>query len=138
MASGKTLEQLQRKFRQRPVPFAGMEKRVCCLEREPEDLRARVARRVEAMMEAGLVAEVQALLAAGIERNPSAAGAIGYRETICFLKRGGSLAELKAEIAQNTLRLIRKQRTWRRRQIPVDQRLLLRAGEAGDSGQLFC
>jgi tRNA dimethylallyltransferase len=69
------------------------------------------------MLAAGLIDEVKKLRSRGIEKNPSAASAIGYRETISFLR--GEIAEddLLPAIIQNTVHLIKKQRTWFRTQI---------------------
>jgi len=76
------------------------------------------------MFAEGLLEEVRRLRAAGIEENPSAAGAIGYREPLQWLGQGGALQSLKELIAVHTDQLIRKQRIWFRRQIPVHTRLL--------------
>ena len=38
------------------------------------------------MLDSGLIEEVKDLLEKGIEENPNAANAIGYRESIAFLK----------------------------------------------------
>ena len=53
----------------------------------------------------------------GIEKNPSAASAIGYRETIAFLKGAIKEPELLPLIIQNTNALVKKQRTWFRTQL---------------------
>ena len=123
LASGRTLADLQAEFAALPAPFAGWTVQLCELVRELPDLEARVERRVAQMLEAGLVAEVRSLLAQGLKQNPSAAGAIGYRETIDFIE--GRLAEkgLAAAIAQNTRALVRKQRTWFKTQLPGHPRL---------------
>lgn len=121
-ATGRSLVGLQQAFAALPEPWAEYEKRVCLLRRPAPDLHARVRERIEAMFTEGLLAEVDALRAAGIAGNPSAAGAIGYRETLDYLRRSGhnrDLAELKETIAVHTDQLIRKQRIWFRRQIPV-------------------
>ena len=123
LASGRTLADLQAEFAALPAPFAGWTVQLCELVRELPDLEARVERRVAQLLEAGLVAEVRSLLAQGLKQNPSAAGAIGYRETIDFIE--GRLAEkdLAAAIAQNTRALVRKQRTWFKTQLPGHPRL---------------
>ena len=73
---------------------------------------------MDAMLAAGLVAEVRGLLARGAAGNPSVAGAIGYRETIDCLAGRLPEAELAAAIARNTRGLVRKQRTWFKTQLP--------------------
>jgi tRNA dimethylallyltransferase len=124
LATGRTLAELQASFAAQPDPFAAFERHVVEIVREAADLRRRIARRVDAMLEAGLVAEVQALQQAGLEQNPSAARAIGYRETLAWLREGArDRAQLAATIAQNTWRLVRKQRTWFRTQLPPHRTL---------------
>ncbi len=126
-ASGRTLAELAAEFAARPGPFADWEVRAVRLEREAEALRVRVEARVAGMLRAGLVDEVRRLRATGLEENPSAASAIGYRETLAALTQaegdGGEVDEraLGAEIALNTWGLVRKQRTWFRTQLPTDK-----------------
>ena len=49
-----------------------------------------LAQRAEAMLDAGLIEEVTHLRTLGIEKNPNAANAIGYRESLaCFARRFG-------------------------------------------------
>lgn len=116
-ASGQSLLSLQAEFAARPEPYGGFGKKLILLEREPEQLRARVSLRAEQMLEQGLIEEVAALQAQGIERNPSAAAAIGYRETLAFLRGELERDQLLAQIIQNTNQLVKKQRTWFRTQI---------------------
>jgi tRNA dimethylallyltransferase len=117
-ASGKTLAILAEAFAQMPAPFAGWEVRCTRLDRESADLDHRIARRVDAMLAEGLVAEVERLRAAGLERNQSASRAIGYRETLAMLDGVLPASELAAEIVKNTRVLVKKQRTWFRTQLP--------------------
>lgn len=131
-ASGKTLAVLAEEFARLPGPFSGWEVRCTRLDREPEDLNARIARRVDAMLADGLIAEVERLRAAGLERNLSASRAIGYRETLAMLDGKLSGPELAAEIVKNTRALVKKQRTWFRTQLPEHR--VLAAGEATVAG----
>ncbi len=125
LATGQRLIDLQSAFARLPDPWADYDKHLCLLEREPADLRQRIRMRIEQMFADGLVDEVRQLRREGIEHNPSAAGAIGYREVLAWLDRGGDndLEELKASIAIHTDQLVRKQRIWFRRQIPIHNRL---------------
>lgn len=126
MASGKTLAELQAEFEAQPAPYAECEKELILLERSVEDLRSRCALRVDAMLAAGLIEEVAQLKRQGIERNPSAAAAIGYRETLAYLRGELDLAQLRQQITVHTQQLAKKQRTWFRTQIPEpDQRKFL-------------
>lgn len=118
IASGKTFAQLSREFAAMPPPFAQWRVSLVRLERDPEELRGRIEARTAGMLKKGLVDEVRGLLAAGIKSNPSAAGAIGYRETIATLEGRLPPSELEGEIIKATRALVKKQRTWFRTQLP--------------------
>lgn len=127
LASGRSLLELQEEFQEQPLPYPDYRKQVCLACRSRGMLEERIARRTSGMLEAGLVDEVRALMdGPGFLENPSAARAIGYRETVAFLQDGSrDLSKLESEINTNTLKLVKKQRTWFRSQIPVDQELNL-------------
>jgi tRNA dimethylallyltransferase len=122
-ASGRTLAVLQREFAAQPAAFADCAVKLCELVREKDELDRRIEQRVAAMLQAGLVAEVRGLLPQGLKDNPSAARAIGYRETIDFIEGRLPEGELAAAIAQNTRALVRKQRTWFKTQLPEHRQL---------------
>lgn len=77
-----------------------------------ESERARVAERARAMLERGLIAETEALLAEG-PADWAPLASVGYRETVEFL-RGGikTRDELLEKITFATLYLAKRQRTW--------------------------
>jgi tRNA dimethylallyltransferase len=118
-ASGETLAALAAKFAAQPGPFSDWGVQLVQLDRGKEDLERRIYRRVEEMVRSGLVAETERLLAAGLRENPSAAGAIGYRETIDLLEGRLDEPQLVATIAANTRALVKKQKTWFRTQLPA-------------------
>ena len=132
LASGRTLAALAADFARQPGPVADWRVDLTRLDRAPEDLNARIERRVADMLRAGLVAEVRGLLPAGLQSNPSASRAIGYREVIAALEGHWSDAALAAEIAQNTRALVKKQRTWFRTQLPAHR--VLPAGDLTVAG----
>lgn len=119
LASGKSWDDLTRDFHSRQSPFAAHPKIAVQLDRTDSELRERIAARTGHMLAAGLVEEVEALRLAGLEKNPTARSAIGYREVLSYLEGELSLDSLPALIAQNTWRLVKKQRTWFRTQIPI-------------------
>lgn len=123
-ASGKSLRQLQEAFAARPEPYRGYKKHLTVMVRGRDALKERVVQRAALMIEVGLVEEVRALKEAGMERNPSAASAIGYKETLAYIRGECSQEELLAAIVQNTMRLVKKQRTWFRTQIREPDRLV--------------
>jgi len=135
LASGRTLAELSRDFARAPRPFEGWEVRLARLDLPAADLEARIAARVDAMLGAGLVDEVSRLVAAGLRSNPSAARAIGYRETIDVLEGRAPAASLAATIAKDTRALVKKQRTWFRTQLPPH--VAMDAAQPGLAGRLF-
>ncbi len=135
LATGRTLAELAAEFARQRGVFADFEPVLSRLDRDPGELARRVEARVVEMLRMGLVDEVRRLRAGGLEGNPSAARAIGYREVLAMLD--GRLAErdLAAEIAKNTRALVKKQRTWFRTQLPPHRDV--RAGALRDADELF-
>ncbi len=129
LASGRTLADMAGEFARQPAPFAEWNKEIMLLERAPEELENRIVSRAAGMIRAGLVEEVRALRGAGLEENPSAASAIGYREVLAMLDGRLKAADLEAEIVRNTRALVKKQRTWFRTQLPPHE--VVRLGEFG-------
>lgn len=122
-STGRTYGEMRKVFLSQPEPLADWEKEVWLLEWSQDALKARNRRRVRSMLESGLIEEVRSLREAGFERNPSAALAIGYRECLQYLKGSLSAEHLEEEIYLHTNQLMRKQRAWFRKQIPVDRNL---------------
>jgi tRNA dimethylallyltransferase len=118
LASGETLAVLGERFARQASAFAGWELRLLRLDREPAELERRIESRVDSMLGAGLVEEVRHLRSQGLQTNPSAAGAIGYRETLAYLEGRLSAEVLRMAIIQSTRALVKKQRTWFKTQLP--------------------
>lgn len=116
--SGRSWRELREAWARQPGPFAEFDVTCTRLDRPMAELEERIARRIDQMLNAGLVEEVRRARAAGLERNPSAARAIGYRETLAMLDGELAERELAGAIAKNTRALVRKQRTWFRTQLP--------------------
>jgi tRNA dimethylallyltransferase len=85
------------------------------LARAKPDLDARINVRVDAMFAQGLVKETERLLAAGLERNPTAMQAIGYRQVVEHLRGERSLAETIELVKVRTRQFAKRQLTWFRR-----------------------
>jgi tRNA dimethylallyltransferase len=135
LASGRTLAELSSSFARALPPFPGWQVRLVRLERAAPDLDARIAARVDRMLREGLVDEVLRLQRAGLRSNPSAARAIGYRETIEVLDGLSPMEGLAAAIARDTRALVKKQRTWFRTQLPEHR--VVDAALPGDTMALF-
>jgi len=82
------------------------------LRRDRTDTSRRINRRVRKMIEAGLVEEVESLLAEDKPLSEQARCAIGYAEIIEHLQGGVSLDAAIERIKKNTRRLAKNQRTW--------------------------
>jgi tRNA dimethylallyltransferase len=80
-----------------------------------EDLDARVAARVDAMMRGGLVEEVRALEAAGLRDGVTASRALGYAQVLAHFDGRLTLSAAVSETARATRRFVRRQRSWFRR-----------------------
>lgn len=79
---------------------------------ERGELYARIDARVDAMMAAGLVSEVERLLEAGFRDALTARQAIGYKELVFVIERGANLDAAVADIKQATRRYAKRQLTW--------------------------
>ena len=79
------------------------------------DLRALIDRRVDQMMEQGLVEELRALLERGVPRDSTALQAIGYKELFSALDGLRPLEEAVAEIKLRSRQYAKRQLTWLRR-----------------------
>lgn len=88
------------------------------LNRPAADLRQRIDRRVEEMFRDGLVAETARLLEAGLDRNPIAMQALGYRQVVEHLRGERPLPETVELVKTRTRRFARRQLTWFKRQLP--------------------
>lgn len=89
--------------------------RIVAVQRERDDLHARVRQRTESMLERGLLEETEAIERSGGFSATSGA-AIGYAECRQFLRgRWKDHEELRNRIRRNTHQLIRRQTTWLRR-----------------------
>jgi len=92
-------------------------------------LQRRIAERIEAMLTAGLVAEVEAVLARGVPPDARGLDAVGYRETVACLRGALGRDALPAAIAAATRRYARRQETWFRHQLLGAPVITLDAGE---------
>ena len=78
-------------------------------------LKARIDRRVDEMMERGLEGEVRALLQSGVEPGCTAMQAIGYKELTGAILGDRPIGEAAAEVKLRTRQYAKRQLTWFRR-----------------------
>ena len=79
---------------------------------DPTILAERISKRVDAMIEEGLVDEVKSLVDAGFKDALCSPKAIGYREIIDYMDGKKSLEQAVADIKTNSRRYGKRQRTW--------------------------
>lgn len=82
------------------------------------ELDERINRRVEAMIEAGFVQEVERLLDEGVPGDAPAMSSIGYAQMVRHVTGELSLEEAVEETKRATRRLARRQRQWFRKSDP--------------------
>jgi tRNA dimethylallyltransferase len=107
---GLSWEEMRKEWQSRPVPFAEFSKQVVRLGRPDEEMWGRIEQRVRLMLQQGLAEEVWRLREEGIEQNPTARTAIGYREIL--QNPHASTEEWVEQIALHTRQLVRKQEKW--------------------------
>jgi tRNA dimethylallyltransferase len=90
----------------------------CCLgiTRDSGDLHRRIQARVEEMFRRGLVAETKGLLERGLDHNPTAMQALGYRQVVEHLRGQRPLDETLELVKIRTRQFAKRQMTWFRRQ----------------------
>lgn len=79
-----------------------------------------IAARVAAMVDAGWLDEVRALLARGVDRGSPAFQAIGYRDWLGFLDGEAGLEATQQKVVTLTRRFAKRQETWFRRETGVE------------------
>ena len=82
------------------------------LDMERSALYDRINRRVDLMLEAGLVEEVRSLLDAGVSPDCQSMQSIGYRQIVWYLRDGMPYAEAVDKLKQATRNFAKRQVTW--------------------------
>lgn len=80
-----------------------------------ERLYDRIDRRVDIMMETGLVEEVEKLLQMGLTQTSTAMQAIGYKEIVAAIKGEYTMAEAVESVKRESRRYAKRQLSWLRR-----------------------
>ena len=109
-ATGKPISRWQTEASPLPYDLA-----VFGLKRERADHRAAIAARVRAMVERGLVDEVDRLRKAGLSEDAQAYRTIGIPEVVAHLEGRSTEGEMEARIIRQTWSLARRQAAWFRR-----------------------
>ena len=112
--TGVPMSEHRRRHDHRRVPWR-YRARLIGLAPEREALYRRIDARVDEMLAAGLVEEVEGLRAAGYGRDLRSQAAIGYSEIHDYLDGITSLAEATRLIKRNSRRYARRQMSWYRK-----------------------
>ena len=90
----------------------------------------RIDRRVDIMLEQGLIAEIERLLAMGIPKKCTAMQAIGYKEFLSAMDGQITIADAAEEVKKGSRHYAKRQLTWFRRN--ANMRWLVRRGDDMD------
>lgn len=85
-----------------------------------EALYERIHKRIDMMVEAGLLDEIKGLLASGASFDDKAMSAIGYKEFRPYFEEGASLEDVVNNIKRNTRHFAKRQYTWFNHQTPIE------------------
>ena len=110
--TGETITEQKRKSRLVPTTY---ETKMFATNMDREVLYQRINKRVDVMIEMGLVQEVENLLKMGISENTTAMQGIGYKEILAYLKGNVPFNEAVEMIKQGSRRYAKRQLTWFRR-----------------------
>jgi tRNA dimethylallyltransferase len=98
------------------TPLSGWRVLKIGLQPEREALYQRIHNRTDAMLQAGWLAEVSALMASALPENAKPFDFIGYRQLRSHLRREITLDAARAAIQQGTRQYAKRQLTWFRRE----------------------
>jgi tRNA dimethylallyltransferase len=98
-----------------------------------EQLRERIARRVDAQFAAGVVDEVAGLIAAGVPASAHAFSGLVYRQVLEYLQGVRDETATRALIVRENMRYARRQLIWFRKEAGV--RWIDRPGESDEAWQ---
>ena len=113
LETGMTITEHNRKTQEIPPKYHPI--RFALADRQRQTLYDRIDRRVDAMVEAGLIDEIQGLLARRIPEKCTAMQAIGYKEFVAALHGACSREEAAGQVKQSSRRYAKRQLTWFRR-----------------------
>ena len=96
----------------RPLPKRNFEITKIALQRDRDELRDRIYRRVDQMIDEGLIEEVKSLLP---YRNINTLNTVGYKELFEYLDGKSTLDQAIVNIKNHTWQYAKKQLTWLKR-----------------------
>lgn len=109
--TGKTKTQLEEESRLEPSPYHYI---VFAIDMEREKLYEKINKRVDIMLEQGLIKEVKGLLEK-YQEFPTAMQGLGYKEVVSYLNNELTKEEMIEKIKMETRRYAKRQLTWFRK-----------------------
>ena len=113
LETGQTITEHNRKTQQIPPKYTPLWLGLDFADRA--ELYRRIDRRVDMMLEMGLMSEIQGLLASGIPSKCTAMQAIGYKEFVNALNGEETIAQAAEEVKKASRHYAKRQLTWFRR-----------------------
>ena len=113
LETGQTITEHNRKTQQIPPKYTPLWLGLDFADRA--ELYRRIDRRVDMMLEMGLISEIQNLLASGIPPRCTAMQAIGYKEFVNALNGEETIAQAAEEVKKSSRHYAKRQLTWFRR-----------------------
>ncbi|MBQ2284172.1 MAG: tRNA (adenosine(37)-N6)-dimethylallyltransferase MiaA [Clostridia bacterium] len=115
--TGKTITWHNEQSKSVPSPYNTT---MFAIDVEREVLYDKINRRVDIMMDMGLLEEVKSIIDMGIGKDTTAMQAIGYKEIVQYLDGEITLEEAVDKIKQGSRRYAKRQLTWYRRNEKVN------------------
>lgn len=111
--TGETISEHDRKSREMPNRYDALY--IGLSFRDRQELRDRIDRRVDIMVEQGLLDEVRQLLTGGLPRDATALQAIGFKQFLTVADGTATEAEAVEEVKLRSRQYAKRQLTWLRR-----------------------
>ena len=111
--TGETISEHDRKSREMPDRYDALY--IGLSFRDRQELRDRIDRRVDIMVEQGLLDEVRQLLIGGLPRDATALQAIGFKQFLAVADGTATEAEAVEEVKLRSRQYAKRQLTWLRR-----------------------
>ncbi len=110
-STGKTKTEQEKESRKNPVEY---NYKIFAINRDREDLYQRINKRVDIMIEEGLIEEVNTILEK-YKKFPTAMQGLGYKEVVDYLNGKYTKEEMIEKIKMETRRYAKRQLTWFRK-----------------------
>lgn len=106
-------------LREADPPRPRLDLTLIVLDPGPDALRARIEARVDRMLAAGWLGEVEGLARAGYDEGAKAMRSLGYRQLLDVVRGRTTLSHAREDILTATRQYARRQRTYFRHQLPA-------------------